>query len=112
MRSFYVYLYTDERIAPWRQRVSAHDLDQAVDVARADVPAMLEFLRLKNADLKPSGVFIGEGMGAARRLTLPEGKSARVIMPERPDIFGTLETKFVATSRATAVLRGRYWWSK
>jgi hypothetical protein len=74
MRRFHIFIFAEWHIAPWRQSFLAADLDGAVGIARAEIPAMLDCLKRDARNYKTCGVFVCEGAGrAAYRLDLPDG---------------------------------------
>jgi hypothetical protein len=82
MRRFYIYLYTEHAILPWKLGFTARDLDHAVEMARADIPALMEFLAQEAINPEKCGLYIGSGAGvAARTMFLPDGTYRSNIYP-------------------------------
>jgi hypothetical protein len=82
MRRFYIYLYTEHAILPWRLGFAALDLDHAVELAREDIPALMDFLTREGLNSEKCGLYIGSGAGvAARTMCLPDGTYRSNIYP-------------------------------
>jgi hypothetical protein len=73
MRRFYVTLYTEEFVWPYKV-ILADDLDSAIEAARLEMPMVREFLRTKRLSLAASGLFVTSPGGTAPcMLTFAEG---------------------------------------
>jgi hypothetical protein len=88
MRRFHIFLFDERHITPWRQSFFASDLDAAVEIARAEISIMLEYLKHDGLDYETCGFFVCEGAGRAGcRLTLPEGARHAVMLPMRSGVL-------------------------